>query len=223
MLPRRAPPSPRARSTWCAARASRKCCSRTRARSSRKRPRRSPTTPRSRSWPSRSGTRTPRELAKAILREEKRMAGFLEKLIPRLTKSVVQAEIPRGQRNGGRRRTTSRSTTSRRKTTTATHAVRARRRRQAHDPRTQRAAKTATSRSRSASTRSRTTTGRARSTSRKTTGAQRPRAARTRVALAPPLRRCHMAPPDARSAGLGVVAACSPSRTGRGTPPVRSR
>ena len=30
------------------------------------------------------------------------MAGFLEKLIPRLTTSVVQAEIPRSERHGGR-------------------------------------------------------------------------------------------------------------------------
>jgi ferritin-like metal-binding protein YciE len=70
------------------------------------------------------GDKDTAQLAKAILREEKRMAGFLEKLIPRLTTSVVQAEIPRRERNGGRKRTTSRSTTSRsttsrRKTTTS--------------------------------------------------------------------------------------------------------
>ena len=58
------------------------------------------------------GDKDTAQLAKAILREEKRMAGFLEKLIPRLTKSVVQAEIPRSERNGGRRRTTSRRTTA---------------------------------------------------------------------------------------------------------------
>jgi len=117
------------------------------------------------------GDKDTARLAKAILREEKRMAGFLEKLIPRLTTSVVQAEIPRGQRNGGRRRTASRSTTSRRKTTTSrsrgtgtkSTAKRTTRARSG-------AAKKATSRSRSTSARSRTTTGRARSTSRKTTG-----------------------------------------------------
>ena len=48
------------------------------------------------------GDKDTAQLAKAILREEKRMAGFLEKLIPRLTKSVVQAEIPR---EGAQRRT----------------------------------------------------------------------------------------------------------------------
>ena len=54
------------------------------------------------------GDRETASLAKAILREEKRMAGFLEKLIPRLTKAVAQAEIPARERNGGRRRTTTR-------------------------------------------------------------------------------------------------------------------
>src|SRR5687767_8099511 len=59
------------------------------------------------------GDRDTASLAKAILREEKRMAGFLEKLIPRLTKAVAQAEIPARERNGGtRRRTTTRRATS---------------------------------------------------------------------------------------------------------------
>ena len=54
------------------------------------------------------GDRETASLAKAILREEKRMAGFLEKLIPRLTSAVAQAEIPARERNGGRRRTSTR-------------------------------------------------------------------------------------------------------------------
>jgi ferritin-like metal-binding protein YciE len=76
------------------------------------------------------GDRTTADLAKAILREEKRMAGFLEKLIPRLTKSVAQAEIPARERNGGRRRTTTRrksatSRTSSRSTTRGSSKKRA--------------------------------------------------------------------------------------------------
>ena len=59
------------------------------------------------------GDRETAQLAKAILREEKRMAGFLEKLIPRLTQAVAQAEIPPSERNGGRRPTSRRRTTSR--------------------------------------------------------------------------------------------------------------
>lgn len=47
------------------------------------------------------------KMAKAIRREEERMAAFLEKQIPVLTKEVVKQEIPSGQRKrsgGGRRR-----------------------------------------------------------------------------------------------------------------------
>jgi ferritin-like metal-binding protein YciE len=58
------------------------------------------------------GDRDTEQLAKAILREEKRMAGFLEKLIPRLTQAVAKAEIPASERNGGRGRRTSRRRTS---------------------------------------------------------------------------------------------------------------
>ncbi|MGH2979064.1 MAG: ferritin-like domain-containing protein, partial [Solirubrobacterales bacterium] len=59
------------------------------------------------------GDRETEQLAKAILREEKRMAGFLEKLIPKLTQAVAKAEIPSSQRNGGRRATSSRRRTTR--------------------------------------------------------------------------------------------------------------
>jgi ferritin-like metal-binding protein YciE len=58
------------------------------------------------------GDRETEQLAKSILREEKRMAGFLERLIPRLTQAVGRKEIPASQRNGGRRRTTRRRSTS---------------------------------------------------------------------------------------------------------------
>ena len=48
------------------------------------------------------------QLAKAILREEKRMAGFLEKLIPRLAQSVVEGRDPAPPNATAARRTTSR-------------------------------------------------------------------------------------------------------------------
>jgi ferritin-like metal-binding protein YciE len=64
-------------------------------------------------------------MARGIRRQEERMFGFLERLIPQLTKAVAQAEIPASERNGaGRTRrtaarsTTRRGTTSRRRTTT---------------------------------------------------------------------------------------------------------
>jgi ferritin-like metal-binding protein YciE len=62
------------------------------------------------------GDRATAKLAKAIRREEERMAGFLERLIPQLTKAVAHAEIPAAERNGagGRRRRRARSQASRR-------------------------------------------------------------------------------------------------------------
>jgi ferritin-like metal-binding protein YciE len=52
------------------------------------------------------------KLARAIKREEERMATYLERLIPQLTRAVVRAEVPSDQRSNGRRRTR-RSSTSR--------------------------------------------------------------------------------------------------------------
>ena len=68
------------------------------------------------------------KLARTIRREEERMATYLEKLIPQLTKAVATAEIPAsqrptGRRRGGARRTTtasrSRSTASRSRSTSS--------------------------------------------------------------------------------------------------------
>jgi ferritin-like metal-binding protein YciE len=102
------------------------------------------------------GDRDTEQLATAILREEKRMAGFLEKLIPRLTQAVAKAEIPPSQRNGGRR------TTSRRRTTARSSGTRT-------------TARRSTSRSRSGSTRS----GSTRSTASRSGAARRTSARRT--------------------------------------------
>jgi ferritin-like metal-binding protein YciE len=57
------------------------------------------------------GDRQTAQLARGIRRQEERMASFLERLIPQLTKAVAQAEIPASQRNGANRR---RSATQRR-------------------------------------------------------------------------------------------------------------
>ena len=53
------------------------------------------------------------KLARSIRREERRMANFLERQIPALTKSVAQEEIPAAERRGTRSR---RGTASRRST-----------------------------------------------------------------------------------------------------------
>jgi len=50
------------------------------------------------------GDRETAKVARGILREEERMASFLERQITSLTNAVVQAAVPAAQRNGGRRR-----------------------------------------------------------------------------------------------------------------------
>jgi ferritin-like metal-binding protein YciE len=115
------------------------------------------------------GDRETEQLAKSILREEKRMAGFLEKLIPRLTQAVARAEIPASQRNGGsRRRSTSRRRTSSGSRTTARsgsgrtssrRSTSARSRSTSARSRSRSTAARGGSKSRSSSSRRRTTTG----------------------------------------------------------------
>src|SRR3954449_8606678 len=52
------------------------------------------------------------KIARGIRREEERMAKFLEKLIPQLTKAVAQEEIPAAERRSGRRSTSRRKTSA---------------------------------------------------------------------------------------------------------------
>ena len=58
------------------------------------------------------GDRETAKVAKGILREEERMASFLERQLTALTNAVVTSEVPASERNGGRRR--ARRSTSRR-------------------------------------------------------------------------------------------------------------
>jgi ferritin-like metal-binding protein YciE len=48
------------------------------------------------------GDKETAKIARGIKREEERMAKFLEKLIPQLTKAVAQEEIPAAERRSGR-------------------------------------------------------------------------------------------------------------------------
>jgi ferritin-like metal-binding protein YciE len=57
----------------------------------------------------RVGDRDTAKVARAIRRDEERMANFLERLIPQLVRAVATESIPSDQRNGGRRRRASRS------------------------------------------------------------------------------------------------------------------
>ena len=58
------------------------------------------------------GDKETAKLARQIRREEERMASFIERQIPVLTKAVAKAEIPAAERNGGRSRTRRRSSRS---------------------------------------------------------------------------------------------------------------
>jgi ferritin-like metal-binding protein YciE len=59
------------------------------------------------------GDKETAKIARGIKREEERMAKFLEKLIPQLTKAVAQEEIPAAERKTGTRRRASSSSRSR--------------------------------------------------------------------------------------------------------------
>jgi ferritin-like metal-binding protein YciE len=61
------------------------------------------------------GDKDTAKIARTIRRDEERMASYLERLIPQLTKAVATTEIPASQRSTGRRR----STSSRRRTTSS--------------------------------------------------------------------------------------------------------
>jgi len=68
------------------------------------------------------GDKDTAKLARTIRREEERMASYLEKLIPQLTKAVATAEIPASQRSTGRRRSSSRRSTSSRSRSTSSRS-----------------------------------------------------------------------------------------------------
>ena len=122
------------------------------------------------------GDRETEQLAKAILREEKRMAGFLEKLIPKLTQAVAKAEIPSAERNGGKRSTSRRRTTSRRSTASSNGSRTSSRKTTAS--RSGSSARSGSSSKRTTSARSGSTSGARRTTARRTT-ARRTTARRT--------------------------------------------
>jgi ferritin-like metal-binding protein YciE len=111
------------------------------------------------------------KLAREFRRQEERMAGFLQKLIPQLTKQVVKEEVPAKERraNGSSgRRTTARRTTASRSTSSNGRS------RTASTSRS----KPATSRAKSTTSRSKPASSRAKSTG--TTKSTRSRASSSR-------------------------------------------
>jgi ferritin-like metal-binding protein YciE len=101
------------------------------------------------------------KLARAIRRDEEKMANYLERLIPQLTRAVVRAEVPSDQRSNGRRRSTkrgsSRTSSSRRSSSNGSRQSSSKSRAGSSKSRA------ASSRSRSGSSKSRSRSGTSRS------------------------------------------------------------
>jgi ferritin-like metal-binding protein YciE len=72
------------------------------------------------------GDKETAQLAKSILREEIRMAKYLEKQIAQLTNGVATSTVPASQRSTGRRRTRRRSASSRSSSSRSTGSSRSR-------------------------------------------------------------------------------------------------
>jgi rubrerythrin len=70
------------------------------------------------------GDKETAKLARTIRREEERMASYLAKLIPQLSKAVATAEIPSSQRSNGRRPSASRRSSARSRTTASRSTTR---------------------------------------------------------------------------------------------------
>jgi ferritin-like metal-binding protein YciE len=103
------------------------------------------------------------KLARSIRRDEERMAKYLEGLIPTLTKSVVQAEVPASERRNGSRRSSSRKSSGSRRSPSSRRSSSTRSRSSSSS----RGRSSGSSRSRSSSSRSGS------SSSRRTSGSRR--------------------------------------------------
>jgi ferritin-like metal-binding protein YciE len=106
------------------------------------------------------GDKDTAKMARQIRREEERMASFLERQIPVLTKAVVRAEIPASERRNGSRRRSSRRRSSGRAGSSSSRKASSSRRRSSSSSRS------SSGRTRSSSGRTtRSSSGRTRSTS----------------------------------------------------------
>jgi ferritin-like metal-binding protein YciE len=116
------------------------------------------------------------QLARGIRREEERMASFLERQIPSLTKAVAQEEIPASERRAGRSR-------SRRRTSGSSNGASASRSRSSSSSSRARSSNRGSSSKRSSSSRSgsrRTNTGSKRRTTSARSGSNRGGRSRSR-------------------------------------------
>jgi ferritin-like metal-binding protein YciE len=102
------------------------------------------------------GDRETAKIARQIRRDEERMASFLERQIPVLTKAVVKAEIPASERRNGSRRRSSRRRSSSGRSSSGRRASSSRRKASSSRRRTSSSGRrSSSSRSRSSSSRSR--------------------------------------------------------------------
>jgi ferritin-like metal-binding protein YciE len=110
------------------------------------------------------GDRETAKVARSIRRDEERMAKYLERLIPQLSKAVARSEVPSDQRNSSRRRQ-SRSGSSRKAS--------ARRSGSTRKASSRRSGSTRKASSRRSSARGGSKTGRSTTARRRTTGTRR--------------------------------------------------
>jgi ferritin-like metal-binding protein YciE len=75
------------------------------------------------------GDRDTAKVARAIRRDEERMASYLERLIPQLAKAVTRAEVPSDQRKPARRRQSRSRASSRSRSSSTKRSTGARRKR----------------------------------------------------------------------------------------------
>jgi ferritin-like metal-binding protein YciE len=99
------------------------------------------------------------KVARQICREEERMASFLERQIPVLTKAVIRAEIPAAERNGGRSRSSSRRRSTTRKSASSNGRATPKRASSSSRKASSGRKSTASSRKRSSSSRKRSRSG----------------------------------------------------------------
>jgi ferritin-like metal-binding protein YciE len=126
------------------------------------------------------GDKDTAKLAKAIRREEERMASFLGKLIPQLTKAVAKEDIPAKERSaasGARRRSTSKRRSAAAKSGGATKSASGKSTR-AKSGTTSRSTRSSAAKSRT--TKPRTTRARSSSSTNSGSGSSRSRASSTR-------------------------------------------
>jgi len=147
------------------------------------------------------GDKETAKVAREIRREEERMAKFLERLIPRLTKGVARDEIPAALRSGGRKRRASSKKSSSSRTTKSRSTK-------------SRSTKKRSTKSRSTKSRSGSTKKRARTTARSTKSRARTTARKTKKRARSAAKTARSTAKTARTSARAASTAAKRSRAG---------